>query len=139
MAQVGAQAGAMPSPRQWHLSLPILPVGVNHQYQPILGRRGAVSGYRLALTSEAQRTRMAIALQARAVGFVPRADRYYAVRIRFTFPTWQHDLDGPIKPLLDALFGSRADHRVVRIEAEKRVSPHEHGTEVWIEEWPHEV
>ena len=108
-------------------SLEYLPPNVNHQYVHL-------SGGRKALTKEARAARADIAKAAELAGFRLNKAAVYAVRVVFIFPRWGADLDGPIKSLIDSVFGTRWDHRVVRLEAEKRVEPGVRYTEVEITE-----
>lgn len=122
-----ATASNSVSQSRWWFAFDDLPPNVNHQY---VNRRGG----RKALTAKARAQREAIAIAAGATGFRVRPTAVYAVRVAFIFPSWQHDLDGPLKSLLDAIFGTRWDHRVVRLEADKIVEPGTRYTEVEITE-----
>lgn len=126
--------------RTWHIQLPAVPVGVNSQYRPRSRGRGELTGG-LWLTREAKRIRELLRLQANALRFTPRLDRSYRVRITYVVPSWHHDIDGPVKGTLDALFwfsrpGDR-DHRIVRLEVTKCVNPsNPYWTDIWIDELP---
>ena len=109
----------------WLIALDFLPPSVNHSHHNLQGRR--------ALTEAACNARDAIAAETQLAAFSPAVGLFYAVAIVFTFPTWAHDIDGPIKPLLDAVFGPRWDHRIVRLEVAKLVRRQEYAALVRIE------
>ena len=97
----------------WLLTLDFLPPSVNHSHYNLNGRR--------ARTKAATSAGDAIAMETLAAGFTPSLEAFYAVSIVYTFPTWGHDIDGRIKPTLDAIFGARYDHRIVHLEVSKLV------------------
>lgn len=116
----------------WRFSLDLLPVSGNHQFAPRRGRNGALTG-QWVLTEEARSVRDAFTLAARAAGFRPSLERTYRVRLVFTVPSWSgRDLDNLTKGTLDAIVGQRYDHRVVRLEVEKRVQRGVRRTDVEI-------
>lgn len=87
------------------------------------------------MTAQARAAREEIAAAAAAAGFRLNRAAVYAVRVACIFPRWgAGDLDGVLKSLLDAIFTPLWDHRVVRLEAEKRVEPGVRYTEVEITE-----
>lgn len=109
----------------WRFCLRFIPPGVNHQYV-------AIGNGKKALTQEAKDLRTLIASAVDGTGFVPRRDASYGVRVVFVMPGWSQDIDSPLKAMLDAVFGARGDHRVVRLEVEKRVVRGVRRTEVEI-------
>lgn len=113
----------------WAFQFDFLPPSVNHMYQ-------AIGGGRKALTSDARQLRDSITILARRAGFEPQLGKCYAVRLRFTMPGWSGDIDGPVKAACDSIFGSRSDHRIVRLEVEKRVERGVRRTAVMIAEVP---
>lgn len=120
-----------PAGRVWHLTLPFLPPGNNHQYR-MTEKRGAK-----ALTEEASDLRKLIASATQRAGFEATLKAQYGVRVRFVMPGWSQDIDGPIKALLDVLFtvpGRKQawDHRIVRLDVGKIVQPGVSRTEVTI-------
>ena len=127
-------AAAFPTvalPRVWHFTLPFIPPGVNHQYRPT-ERNG-----RKVLTEDAKALREHITVIARRAGFEPDIEAEYGVRVTFTFGAWTPDIDGPIKALLDAVFRAPGqdnawDHRIVRLEADKRVERGQRQTDVTV-------
>lgn len=115
----------------WTFTLPMLPPGVNHMYRLTEARGGK------ALTDSAKELRAHFAAKARATGFVPDLKAQYGVRVTFTMPDWGGDIDGPVKALLDAIFvppGRKQawDHRIVRLEVDKRVERGIRQTDVTI-------
>ena len=125
----GVGCTTMSGTRQWQFTLDFIPPGNNHQYMPI-GRSG-----QKALTPEAKELRQIIGRIAEATGFRPELGAQYLVRVLFVFPGWSQDIDSPIKSLLDAIFGTRADHRVVRLEVDKAVVAKIRRTDVTIVEY----
>ena len=95
---------------RWAFRLP-LPPNQNHMYIPVRG--GAK-----VLTAEARQFRKDVAVLLPR-GFRPSLERRYSVMVWFHFPSDRFDIDGCLKALLDACFGSRADHRVYSLHARK--------------------
>ncbi len=116
----------------WTFTLGMLPPGVNHMYAHLPGGK-------LALTAEALNFRDTAQIAANRAGF--RRDRHalYTVEITFFVPTWSHDVDGPLKAALDALFGSRGDNRVVSLLPVKVVTPDLRDTLVTIRVMPEDA
>ena len=110
------------------LAIDLLPVSLNHQYQRGPGKS------KLHLTDEARSIRDAFTIEANLQHFRARKDRYYEVEVTFTFPEWSMDSDNYLKPLMDALFGTRGDHRIVRHHVKKRVMPGTSSTVVSVYE-----
>src|SRR3990167_625123 len=108
----------------WHMVLNFLPPSVNHSYLTTgMGRR--------VLTRDAKAARESIMWSARETGFTPDSKKYYAIRVRFIFPRLDGgDIDGPIKLLVDGIFGTQADRRIMRLEVEKVVRKGVSRTEV---------
>lgn len=133
---IPATAGDMPGIvlQTWHFQVQLLPPGNNHAYR-LTEQRGAK-----ALTRDALATRQVFTLAAIRAGFEPRLEALYHVAIVFTMPSWGGgDIDGPIKHLLDSVFtapGHRQawDHRITRLEVEKRVERGCYRTDVTITE-----
>lgn len=113
----------------WAMTLDFTPPSVNHAY--FTDRRG-----RRLLSADTKRVMEFMTFTAAAQGFRPDIKALYGLKVRFTFPTWGSDLDSPVKLLLDAIFGARIDHRVVRLEVDKIVESGVSRTEVvwWKEE-----
>ena len=103
--------GRKPGP--WLIELDFAPPSINHSHNR--------SGHR----TQATRFMMDdIAKRTLAAGFgIPHPGRYYSVRVAFTFEDWSSDVDNRLKSLLDGIFGSRADQRIVHVEATKHVDP----------------
>lgn len=113
----------------WTFTVEDLPPGVNHMYRLTQNPGGK------ALTTEAKRIRRQFSDAAFLAGFEARgAPACYAVWVTFTMPGWSMDIDSPLKALLDSVFGSRADHRIVKLSVLKRVKRGERATEVVIQE-----
>lgn len=119
-----------------HVILPYLPPGVNKQYG--LTKRGY-----MYLTAEATDVRYDIGRTMLANGWKADPTKRYSIKVRFMFPTDMHDLDGPLKGLLDSLFAvagrkkmrwGALDYTVMRLEVEKCVEKGRSKTELWIEE-----
>ena len=98
---------------RWAFRLP-LPPSVNHMYIPVRG------GSKV-LTAEARQFRKDCAVLMPR-DFRPSIERRYSVMVWFVFPTDAWDIDGCLKALLDACFGSRLDHRVMSLVARKAVN-----------------
>lgn len=121
-------------PRSWCFSLPMSPIGNNKQYRLTESHGGK------ALTAVAKDIRRHFTNKAKAVGFEPTLTGQYGVRVELTVPTWNSDIDGPLKGLLDAVFlpagrrqGDRAwDHRIVDLRVTKAVVPGVHFVKVTI-------
>lgn len=109
----------------WRFSLPFLPPSVNHSYV------NSGSGRRV-LRQDAKDLRDSIGFYALASGFRLKPGGY-AVHVTFTFPTNRHDIDGPVKHLLDGIFGTAADKQVWRLVVDKSVEKGVSKTEVEIE------
>ena len=112
---------------RWAVRLP-LPPNTNHMYFPVRGG-GKV------LTAEARQFRKDVAVLLPR-DFRPTITARYSVMVWFTFPTDAWDIDGCLKALLDACFGSRLDHRVYSLVCRKRVDKSDPHTTVRISEVP---
>ena len=126
-------AGRRPAERvtAWHFCWPLLPISVNAAYWH--GPNG-----KLFLTAEARGFKDSVAYDVASyppnVRFAPELKKRYAVRVAFTMPNDARDIDNPLKLMIDALFGSKRDHRIYRLEVTKEVVPGKAQTEIWIEE-----
>lgn len=103
-----------PKPGPWLIELDYIPPSINHSH----GNKQGGGRYRKKTTTDIMGD---ITDAADSVGFMAMEKRFYSVRIAYTLPTWGNDIDNRIKPLLDAIFGPRHDHRIVHLEATKAV------------------
>lgn len=108
---------------EWHLEWPCLPPNVNHVY----GVRPDGGRY---VTDHARAIRTVMRAMVTKAGFEPDIKKRYGVRVVLTFGTDNSDIDGCIKSLLDLVFTSRRDHRVYRLEVDKRVERGQQRTEM---------
>lgn len=123
--------------KEWHFMLPYLPPGINSQYTHTA--RG-----RMVLTAGAMDSRQDIGKVCLANGFKADITKTYEISIIWTFPNRGHDIDGPIKGLLDSLFArvnnkgkvlwGATDYTVVKLVVEKRVVSGKSSAEIWIRE-----
>ncbi len=100
-----------------HFALDFLPPSVNQMYG--INRYG-----QRYVTAEARGLKESMRLLAQLAGFRPDLKKRYAMALDFVMPHLDRlDIDSGLKSLIDSVFSSRTDQRIMELHAFKWVEP----------------